>query len=86
MYLFKNRALIARTSSSVTFFKIKVTEEGEKKWVIYETLPIRGFLYFIKGNIRIQICTDEKIYFYLIDSETLKPTLDNVMYNFMDCV
>jgi hypothetical protein len=86
MFLFKNRALIARTSSSVTFFKIKVTEEGEKLWHVYQTLPIRGFLFYIKGNIRIQICTDEKIYFYIIDQETLIATLDNVMYNFMDCV
>lgn len=29
--------------------------------------------------------TDEKIYFYLIDKETFEPTLENVMYNFMQC-
>lgn len=53
MFLFKNRALIARASSEVCFFKIKITEEGEKKWEMYTKLPIRGFLYYIKGNIRI---------------------------------
>lgn len=53
---------------------------------MYTTLPIRGFLYYIKGNIRIQISTDEKIYFYLIDSETFMPKLENVMYNYMNCV
>ena len=86
MFLFRNKALIARTSSSVSFFKIQKQEDGEKKWIIYHTLPIRGFLYYIKGNVRIQICTDEKIYFFLIDLKTFVPTLDNVMYNFMGCV
>ena len=46
---------------------------------------MRGFLYFIKGNIRIQITTDKLIYFYLINAETLMPELENVMYNFMAC-
>jgi hypothetical protein len=86
MFLFKNRALIARASSDVCFFRVKMTEEGVKKWTMYTKLPIRGFLYYIKGNVRIQIATDEKVYFYLIDSETYMPTLDNVMYNYMDCV
>ena len=36
-------------------------------------------IFYIKGNIRIQITTDEFIYFYLIDKETLMPTLENVM-------
>jgi hypothetical protein len=31
------------------------------------------------------VVTDEKIYFYMIDKETFIPTLDNVMYNFIDC-
>ena len=35
--------------------------------------------------MRIQITTDEKIYFYLIDKETLLPKLENVMFNFMNC-
>lgn len=29
--------------------------------------------------------TDIKIYFYLIDKETLEATLENVMFNFMNC-
>jgi len=33
MYLFKNKALIARSSSDIVFFKIKKNEEGQKKWV-----------------------------------------------------
>ena len=35
--------------------------------------------------MRIQITTDEKIFFYLIDKETLLPKLENVMFNFMNC-
>ena len=45
----------------------------------------RGQIYFIRGNVRIQIVTDEKIYFYLIDKETCEPKLENVMYNYMQC-
>jgi hypothetical protein len=54
-------------------------------WKQFHALPHKGFIFFIKGNVRIQITTDEKIYFYLIDSETLMPILENVMYNYMDC-
>jgi hypothetical protein len=44
-----------------------------------------GNVFFVKGNCRIQIVTDEKIYFYKIDGETFLPELENVMNNFMDC-
>ena len=54
MYLFQNRALIARTSSEVSFFKIfKNPEDGKKEWRLYHKLPIRGFLFYMKGNVRI---------------------------------
>jgi len=46
---------------------------------------VRGFIYYIKGNVRIQIATDRKIYFYLINKDTLEATLENVMFNFMQC-
>jgi hypothetical protein len=82
MFLIYNRALISRTSSEVNFFKIN--ENGE--WERYYTLPIRGFIYFIKGNIRIQISTEDKIYFYLVDKETLLPIFENVMNNYMNCL
>jgi hypothetical protein len=52
-------------------------------WSLYHTIKVRGFIYFIKGNIRIQIVSDALIYFYLIDLETLEPKLENVMYNYM---
>ena len=44
-----------------------------------------GFISFIKKNIRIQVTTAEKVYFYIINNDTLMPTLENVMSNFMGC-
>ena len=55
-------------------------------WTQYFSLDnIRGFIYFIKGNKRIQVITDTHIYFYLIDPRTFEPELENVMENFMGC-
>jgi len=56
------------------------------KWTEYCRLDgIRGNIFFIKGNKRIQLITDERIYFYLIDQITLMPKLDNTMGNFVEC-
>ena len=86
MVMFNNEALICRSSTKVLFFKqMKDIDTGEIKWTQYHTIKVRGFIYYIKGNIRIQITTDQKIYFYLIDKETYMPELENVMYNFMCC-
>ena len=86
MYLVYNSALMARSSSDVLLFKIVVNEEtGERQWVQYHTIPTRGFITYIKGNVRIQIVDDENISFYVIDKETLMPKLENVMHNFMKC-
>ena len=86
MFLVYNSALIARSSSDILFFKIVKDEEtGERKWEMYKVIEVRGFIYYIKGNVRIQITTDDKIYFYLIDKETYEPKLENVMFNYMQC-
>ena len=42
-------------------------------WNNYHTIDCRGQIYFIKGNIRMQIISEKFIYFYLIDEETLMP-------------
>ena len=85
MVLIKGEALIARSSSRILFFKQVTSKEPIKtSWELYHQIRLRGFIYFIKGNDRIQITTDELIYFYLIDSETLMPQLENCMYNFME--
>jgi len=85
MYLVYNDALIARSSSDILFFKMIKDEDGKRYWKQYHSLEVRGFIYYIKGNIRIQVTTDEKIYFYLINKETFMPILENVMFNFMNC-
>ena len=68
------------------FFK-RSKEEDEVKatWKLYKTLNHRGFVFYIKGNIRIQVTTNEKIFFYMIDMKTFMPTLENVMGNYMNC-
>lgn len=86
MYLIGGKALVARSSSQILFFKRELVEDlGCYEWKLYHTLEHRGFIYFIKGNKRIQVTTDYKIFFYLIDPETFMPKLENVMYNFMNC-
>ena len=86
MVLVFNEALIVRSSTKILFFKqIKDIETGEENWELYHDLNIRGFIFYIKGNIRIQVTTDHMIYFYIIDKDTLMPELENVMYNFMGC-
>ena len=86
MFLIYNSALVARSSSDILFFRIVEDEEtGERLWKQYHVIPARGFIYYIKGNVRIQITTDDKIFFYLIDKKSLRPTLENVMFNYMGC-
>jgi hypothetical protein len=46
---------------------------------------MRGNLYYIRGNVRIQITTESKVFFYLINKDTFLPELENVMYNFIKC-
>ena len=46
---------------------------------------MRGEIYFIRGNIRIQVVTDSKIYYFLIDKKTFEPKLENLMNNDFDC-
>jgi hypothetical protein len=86
MVLIYGKCLVVRSSSQVLFFKQvydKVTESST--WVQYNEINVRGLIYFIKGNVRIQVTTEEHIYFYLIDKETFEPDLENVMYNYMKC-
>ena len=83
MYLLFDKALVTRSSNSILFFKI---DEETGLWMKYKEFDnMRGQIYFIRGNVRIQVTTDEKIFFYIIDKKSLMPTLENVMYNFMSC-
>mmetsp|Transcript_801 Transcript_801/g.1008 ORF Transcript_801/g.1008 Transcript_801/m.1008 type:complete len:398 (-) Transcript_801:899-2092(-) len=86
MYLVYNQALISRSSSDIYFFKIEFDEvKNRRVWKQYNVINKRGFIYYIRGNVRIQITTDDRIYFYLIEPDTLEPILENVMYNYMNC-
>ena len=86
MFLINNKALVVRSSDKIFFFKREKDEDTEVySWQLYETLKHKGLIYYIKGNVRIQVTTDEKIYFYLIDQKTLEPKLEAVMFNFMKC-
>ena len=86
MFLVYQQALVARSSSDILFFKlVKDGESGERQWQQYKVINARGFIYHIKGNDRIQITTDTKIYYYLMDAKTLEPILENVMFNYMGC-
>lgn len=84
MFLIKETCLVARSSGNILFFKRIYDEKTEKwYWTEYFKLQHKGLLYFIKGNIRINITTDEKIYFYLVNNKEYTPVLENVMYNHM---
>ena len=83
MYLLFDQALVVRSSSSILFFKIDKETGLWKEYHKFEKM--RGQIYFIRGNIRIQVTTDDRIYFYMIDKETFHPTLENCMNNFMQC-
>lgn len=86
MFLINETVLIARSSSQILFFKLELDEfTGNSDWQNFHIIEEGGNIFFIKGNKRIQIVTDDKIYFYLIDLETYEVTLENVMNNFMNC-
>lgn len=54
MVLFNGKALIVRSSDKVLFFRQQYNEMARiTEWVQYHKIKVRGFIYFIKGNIRI---------------------------------
>lgn len=68
MYLIFNKALVVSCSNVILFFQIEEDPEtGHKEWKQYECIKQRGQIFFIKNNVRIQIVTEEKIFFYKID-------------------
>ena len=54
-----------------------------------KTLEHKGFIYYIRGNVRIQVITDEAVYFYRISQgqseHEFEVDLENVMANYMHC-
>lgn len=86
MVLIYGEAIVVRSSGCILFFK-QVTDTFLKteSWQEYHSIKVRAFIYYIKGNIRIQVTTDDLVYFYIIDKETFMPHLENVMSNYMKC-
>ena len=82
-----NEALIIKGSSEICMYKLVYKEKNseERHWEKYKELNYRGMITYIKGNIRFNLVTEDKIYFFLVDKETLLPTLENVMFNYMQC-
>ena len=73
MFLYKNCALIVRSSSKILFFKINkevdpLTKKVNEIWRIYHTINERGSIFTIKGNQKIQITTIDKIYYYRMEN------------------
>jgi hypothetical protein len=76
MVLVYNKILVIKSSGKILFMKMEYNEVlMRKQWKLYKEFEIRGFIYHIKGNIRLQVTADDKIYFFLIDQETLDVTL-----------
>jgi hypothetical protein len=84
--LIKGECLVVQSSSRMMFFVEKIDLLTKvKQWECFKTIKIRGAIYYIKDTNRMQVTTNEFIYFYVIDLETFQPTLENVMYNYMSC-
>lgn len=84
-----DKIIVALSSREVTFYREEDHYENgvyvDTNWRLYHTIKQGGFIYFIKGNLQLQITTETHIYFYNVDEETLMPKLKNVMYNFVSC-
>lgn len=54
MYLVYNKALIARSSGLILFFKQEWDDYEERiMWKQYHVIEERGFIFYIKNNIRL---------------------------------
>ena len=77
-----DQVLVTRSSSNVLCFKL--LKNGQ--WEMYQKFEkMRGNIFFIRGNVRIQIVTHAKIYFVIFNQETLEAKIEAAMYNFMGC-
>lgn len=76
MYLFNNKVLMCMSASMIFFYRQEEVSPGKVVWKHYDTVDQQGHqMYFIKNTNCIQVTTEEKIFFYKIDEETLKPSL-----------
>ena len=71
MYLIFNKSLVVSCSSDIHFFKIEYSvETDDREFQIYQSIRKVGqnSIYFIENNVRIQVVTADKIYFYKMNS------------------
>jgi|TARA_B110001469_G_C9539831_1_gene268108 hypothetical protein len=89
MYFVYNRFLVANSSDKILFFQRIAQRDDHNhvtyEWEKYHQIQNGGFIYYIKGNTQIQITTERLIYFYKIDEDTGVPSLENCIYNYMNC-
>ena len=86
MFLIFNTVLIARSSIQILLFRrFHNKKEDRMNWQQYDHIKLRGFIYHARQNARFQVTTRDQIYFYKMDRETLRPQLENVMNNYMQC-
>lgn len=84
--LIDGNCLVTQSSSKLMFYTQKEDKMTKLfNWKCYKTIKIRGAIYYIKDTNRMQVTTNEYIYFYMIDLDTYEPSLENVMYNYMSC-
>ena len=54
-------------------------------WQVINTIKVRGSISWTTDTNRLEVTTNEQIYFYTIEDETFELTLENVMNNYMSC-
>lgn len=52
---------------------------------MYHTLEFGGNIFHIKGTWRLQIVTEDKVFFYMMDDHDFMPNIENVMNNYVNC-
>lgn len=100
MHLFQNCILIARHSNEILFFKhSNINEKNQyliesnnrsgntnsKYWKLYHTMHQQGQIFHSKGQEKLTLTTELKIYFFKFNPETWIPELESVIFNFMGC-
>jgi hypothetical protein len=52
---------------------------------MYHEIENGGFIYYNNGDTQIQITTEKLVYFYKMDEKTGMPSMENCIYNYMNC-
>ena len=91
-YLLKSNVLVIRNQNINFFRREKVENEfmdhhkTDFNWKKYHVLSQYGAICNTPGSNEMLVVTHQKIYLIRIDLETLMPTLESVIFNFMGCI